>query len=225
MWRDVRARAVALDVASVTGITLVTAAVSQRWASLLLDAMFYASESVFGSAVTDRAVETSYYWTRLGYIVPVRALTTALGTWAGFEAFRILLIAGLAAGLFAVARTFTRRLPAIAIVTPLTMSSVVLTFVGTSYLTATKPANWTCANPSPSPTVSCTGPKLPAGEFVTITLSFKVNATSGSISATAGVSSATNDPASGNNSAILSTSLGAADNRPFKRVVVGLARD
>ena len=97
MWRDVRARAVALDVASVTGITLVTAAVSQRWASLLLDAMFYASESVFGSAVTDRAVETSYYWTRLGYIVPVRALTTALGTWAGFEAFRILLIAGLAA--------------------------------------------------------------------------------------------------------------------------------
>lgn len=97
--------------------------------------------------------------------------------------------------------------------------------VGTSYLTATKPANWTCANPSPSPTVSCTGPKLPAGEFVTITLSFKVNATSGSISATAGVSSATNDPASGNNSAILSTSLGAADNRPFKRVVVGLARD
>ncbi len=135
MWRDARARGVALDVASVTGITLVTAAVSQRWASLLLDAMFYASESVFGSAVTDRAVETSYYWTRLGYIVPVRALTTALGTWAGFEAFRILLIAGLAAGLFAVARTFTRRLPAIAIVTPLTMSSVVLTFVGTSYLT------------------------------------------------------------------------------------------
>ena len=135
MWRDARARGGALDVASVSGITLVTAAVSQRWASLLLDAMFYASESVFGSAVTDRAVETSYYWTRLGYIVPVRALTTALGTWAGFEAFRILLIAGLAAGLFAVARTFTRRLPAIAIVTPLTMSSVVLTFVGTSYLT------------------------------------------------------------------------------------------
>lgn len=130
-----RRRSLALDAASVAGITVVTAAVSQRWASLLLDGMFYASESVFGSAVTDRAVEPSYYWTRLGYIVPVRALTTAFGTWTGFEVFRVLLIAGLAAGLFAIARNFTGRVPAIAIVTPLMMTTVVLTFLGTSYLT------------------------------------------------------------------------------------------
>ena len=135
MDRDTRARTLALDAASVAGITVLTAAVSQRWASLLLDAMFYASESVFGDAVTDRAIEPSYYWTRLGYIVPVRALTGVLGTWTGFEVFRVLLIASLVAGLFVIARTFTSRLPAIAIVTPLAMSSVVLTFLGTSYLT------------------------------------------------------------------------------------------
>lgn len=129
------ARSLTLDAASVLGITALTAALSQRWASLLLDAMFYASESVFGHDVTDRAVETSYYWTRLGYLVPVRALTTVLGTWAGFDAFRVLLLLGLATGLFAVARTFTTRLPAIAITTPLMMSTVVLTYVGTSYLT------------------------------------------------------------------------------------------
>ncbi len=135
MPTDSRMRALALDTASVTGITVVTAALSQRWASLLLDAMFYASESLFGHAVTDRAVEPSYYWTRLGYIVPVRALTTVLGPWAGFEVFRVLLIAGLTAGLLVIARTFTSRLPAIAVVAPLTMSSVVLTYLGTSYLT------------------------------------------------------------------------------------------
>ena len=130
-----RRRALALDGASVLAITVVTAAVSQRWASLLLDAMFYASEALHGSAVTDRAVETSYYWTRLGYLVPVRALTSTLGPWAGFEAWRSVLLLGLAAGLFATARAFTSRLPAIAVVTPLMMSSVVLTYLGTAYLT------------------------------------------------------------------------------------------
>ncbi len=135
MAADTSRRGLGLDIASVVGITAVTAAVSQRWASLLLDAMFYASEAVFGSAVTDRAVEPSYYWTRLGYLLPVRALTSTLGTWVGFEAWRVLLLLGLAAGLFATARTFTTRAPAIAIVTPLMMSTVVLTYMATSYLT------------------------------------------------------------------------------------------
>lgn len=97
--------------------------------------------------------------------------------------------------------------------------------VGTTFVSSTKPSNWTCANPSPGPSVSCTGPKLPAGESVTITLTFKVNAASGTISGTAGVSSETNDPASGNNSATLSTPVGAPDARPFKRIVPGISRD
>ncbi len=97
--------------------------------------------------------------------------------------------------------------------------------VGTSFVSSTKPANWTCANPSPGPTVTCSGPTLPAGELVTISLTFKVNAASGSISGTAGVSSQTNDPASGNNSQTLSTPIGAPDPRPFKRIVPGIARD
>lgn len=97
--------------------------------------------------------------------------------------------------------------------------------VGTSFVSSTRPSNWTCSNPSPGPTVTCTGPNLPAGETVTVTLTFKVNAASGSVGGTAGVSSQTNDPASGNNSVTLSTPIGAPDARPYKRVVVGVSRD
>lgn len=97
--------------------------------------------------------------------------------------------------------------------------------VGTSFVSSTKPSNWTCSNPSPGPTVTCTGPNLPSGEIVTVTLTFKVNAASGTVGGTAGVSSQTNDPASGNNSVTLSTPIGAPDARPYKRVVVGVSRD
>ncbi len=97
--------------------------------------------------------------------------------------------------------------------------------VGTSFVSSTKPANWVCSNPSPGPSVTCTGPKLPAGESVTLTLTFKVNAASGSLSGTAGVSSQTNDPASGNNSATVTTPIGTPDARPFKRILPGISRD
>ena len=53
---------------------------SERWAGLdTPDSSFYATLALFGDDVTDRAVETSYYWTRLGYIGPVRLLTGILG--------------------------------------------------------------------------------------------------------------------------------------------------
>ena len=58
-------------------ITLFTGLLSQRWAGLdTPDSSFYASLSLFGDEVSDRAPDNSYYWTRLGYIVPVRLLTT-----------------------------------------------------------------------------------------------------------------------------------------------------
>lgn len=98
--------------------------------------------------------------------------------------------------------------------------------VGTTFVSSTQPANWTCSIPAPGPTVRCVGPKMAAGSSVTLTLTFKLNAgTAGSVVATAGVSSDTNDPASADNSSTVTTPIGAADGRPFKRFVVGIARD
>jgi uncharacterized repeat protein (TIGR01451 family) len=98
--------------------------------------------------------------------------------------------------------------------------------VGTTFVSSTKPANWTCSIPAPGPTVSCTGPTLAAGDAVTITLTFKVNVGSaGAVTATAGVSSQTNDPFSADNSVTLVTPIGAADPRPFKLFAIGVARD
>ena len=97
--------------------------------------------------------------------------------------------------------------------------------VGTSYVSASKPANWTCAKPSPGPSVSCSGPTMDPGEAVSITLTFNVDTSTGPISGTAGVSSPTNDPNSANNAVTLSTPVGPVDPYPFKRFLSGLARD
>lgn len=97
--------------------------------------------------------------------------------------------------------------------------------VGTTFVSSNRPSNWTCAKPSPGPSVRCTGPKMLPGEFVTITLTFRVDAAGGSLSGTAGVSSTTADPSSANNAVTISTPIGAADPRPFKRIVPGVARD
>ena len=65
--RHLRDPAVVLIIAGFTSL------VSQRWTGFNSpDSEFYASLALFGSDVTDRAVEPAYTWTRLGYIVPVR---------------------------------------------------------------------------------------------------------------------------------------------------------
>ena len=68
-----RVRQRRLDIALFVAITAAIALVSQRWTGFNSpDSEFYASLALFGSDVTDRAVEPAYIWTRLGYIVPVR---------------------------------------------------------------------------------------------------------------------------------------------------------
>ncbi len=97
---------------------------------------------------------------------------------------------------------------------------------GTTYESSTKPANWTCSNPSPSPTVTCFGSAIAAGDTVMLTVTFRVKAaTAGSITATAGVSSVTNDPFSADNAATVITGIGAGGSLPFKRYVMGVAKD
>ena len=48
------------------------------------DSEFYYSLGIFGSEVTDRALQPAYYWTRLGWILPVHLLVNVFGVSLGF---------------------------------------------------------------------------------------------------------------------------------------------
>lgn len=123
----------------VTAITAFSAVVSQRWTGFNSpDSEFYGSLALFGSDVTDRAIEPAYTWTRLGYIAPVRALVTTLGPWAGFEVWRILLIALIVASTYAVVQIAGRsRVLAAGLALLVSLNSVLLSFLGNTYLTGT----------------------------------------------------------------------------------------
>lgn len=131
-WHRVREPVVVL------AITVFTAwlSTSQRWAGLdTPDSSFYASLGLFGSEVTDRAPIDSYYWTRLGYIAPVRALTSLAGAFPGFELYRTLLILLLVTGMYVALRRFT-GIPSAAFLTTITsLTTVVLSYLGNTYLT------------------------------------------------------------------------------------------
>ena len=90
-----------------------------------------------GEEVSDRAPENSYYWTRLGYIVPVRLLTQVLGTWGGFLAWRVLLLALLITAFYVIARRFTGVASAAFLACIASLSSVMLSNLGNTYLTGT----------------------------------------------------------------------------------------
>lgn len=126
------------DGALVVVITLSVGLLSQRWTGLdTPDSGFYASLALFGSEVTDRAPETSYYWTRLGYIVPVQLITDVLGTWLGFAVWRIFLLFLIVASFFFVLRQFIGTWAAAALTTMTALSSAVLSYLGNTYLTGT----------------------------------------------------------------------------------------
>ncbi len=124
------------DALLITAITAFTAVASQRWAGLdTPDSSFYASLGLFGDDVTDRSVIQSYYWTRLGYIAPVRALTGILGAWPGLAVYRVLLILLVVASLYVAARVFGSRSAAAVVTAILVMSTVVLAYLGNPYVT------------------------------------------------------------------------------------------
>lgn len=119
-------------------ITLAVGLLSQRWTGLdTPDSGFYASLALFGSEVTDRAPETSYYWTRLGYIVPVQLITDALGTWLGFAVWRMFLLFLIVVSFFSVLRLFVGTWAAATLTTMTALSSAVLSYLGNTYLTGT----------------------------------------------------------------------------------------
>ena len=128
------------DAASSVGIVLAIAAGlafgAQRWAGVdTPDSSFYATLSLFGDEVTDRAPFPSYFWTRIGVIAPMRALTTIFGPWVGFAAYRALLILLIVAATWLIMRRFTGRTSAAAITIALGTSSVILSYLGNTYLT------------------------------------------------------------------------------------------
>lgn len=127
------------DPALVAVISGFTALVSQRWTGFNSpDSEFYASLALFGDEVTDRAVEPAYPWTRLGYILPVRALVTAFGPWIGFEVWRVVLITLIVGATYGVVRIAGRsRLLAVVLSVAVSLNTVVLAFVGNTYLTGT----------------------------------------------------------------------------------------
>lgn len=127
------------DPAGVLVIAGFTSLVSQRWTGFNSpDSEFYASLALFGSDVTDRAIEPAYTWTRLGYIVPVRLLTAAFGPWVGFEIWRIALIVMVVAAVYAVVAIAGRsRVLAVGLSLAVSLNTVILAYVGNTYLTGT----------------------------------------------------------------------------------------
>ena len=99
---------------------------------------------------------------------------------------------------------------------------------GTTFVSVTAPAGWTCVKPSSSgsSSVSCTGPNLAAGASASITIVVRVDAgRTQPISATASTFAQTTDQSSVDNSATVVTPVGTPDPRPYKAYVPGIARD
>jgi len=134
----VNTRGLFYDAAAVLGITSLAALVSQPWTGVNSpDSEFYASLALFGDQVASRALDAAYLWTRLGYIVPVRGLVTTFDPWIGFEVWRWLLIALIVGATYLSVRLVAGRWLATIAATLVTLSTIVLGFVGNTYLTGT----------------------------------------------------------------------------------------
>lgn len=128
-----------LDLGVIGVLTAFVTTVSQPWTGFNSpDSEFYATLALFGSEVTDRAIEPAYTWTRLGYIVPVRVVVTTFGTWVGFEVWRITLLSLIIGSVYAVGIVAGRsRVLGACLALFVALNSVVLAFVGNTYLTGT----------------------------------------------------------------------------------------
>ena len=133
-WQRFREPVVVLLITVFVGLL----STSQRWAGLdTPDSSFYASLSLYGHEITDRAPIDSYYWTRLGYIAPVRLMHEAFGTWGGFLAWRMLLVLLLTGAIYVALRRFTGIASATFLTIIGSLSSVMLSYLGNTYLTGT----------------------------------------------------------------------------------------
>jgi len=131
-----RALHAAVPVAIPLAIAIVISLIAQRWSSLdTPDSSFYATLSLFGNEVTDRAPITSYFWTRLGYIAPVGFLTAMLGAFPGFFAYKVALTGAITVSTYVIVRRYTRTWIAAWMTIAVISSSVILSYLGNTYLT------------------------------------------------------------------------------------------
>jgi hypothetical protein len=127
------------DAAIITVLTLIIGLIAQQWSGLdTPDSSFYFTLANFGSEVTDRAPIDSYYWTRLGVIAPTYALTQIFGPWIGYFIWRLLLLATIIAAIYIASRKFNATRPTSALLAgSLATSSVIISYLGNPYVTAT----------------------------------------------------------------------------------------
>ena len=123
---------------SISAITIFIALFARQWTGLdTPDSSFYTSLAIFGDQVTDRAPFDSYYWTRLGYIAPLRGLYAITGPEIGFFIYRFILIAVIVTSIYLILNkitkiSFTSR---IFVTTAVASSTVILSYLGNPYLT------------------------------------------------------------------------------------------
>lgn len=136
----VRVRLLAWDALALIAGTIVVGILSgaQQWATTNTpDSEFYGSLGVFGSEVTDRAPTSVYYWTRLGYIGPLRLLTSVFGVGGGQSLFRLLLILTVLTAFFTILRPRLGRVAGVLAACALGVNTVLLAFIGNTYVTGT----------------------------------------------------------------------------------------
>jgi len=110
---------------------------AQAWTSLdTPDSEFHASMAIYGSEVTDRAAIPVYYWTRLGFIAPARALTTLFGPITGLEVLRLVLLLIVVASIYLTLKAFTSRFNASILTLLIASNTVLLGYLGNPYPTA-----------------------------------------------------------------------------------------
>ncbi|MSW43535.1 MAG: hypothetical protein F2836_02075, partial [Actinobacteria bacterium] len=127
-----------IDLVAILGITVFSAFLSgsRTWAGFNSpDSEFYASLAIFGSDVTDRALEPAYTWTRLGYIAPVRLLVMTADPWVGFAVWRFLLLLVLVGSIYLLVKRASGRPLAVGVALFASLNTMVLSYVGNPYLT------------------------------------------------------------------------------------------
>ena len=127
-----------VDAAVIIAISVFSAFLSgsRQWAGFNSpDSEFYASLALFGSDVTDRALEPAYTWTRLGYIAPVRLLVTTTDPFTGFAIWRFLLILVIVGSIYLLVKKASNRPLAVGVALFASLNTMVLSYVGNPYLT------------------------------------------------------------------------------------------
>jgi len=127
---------------SISGMSIFIFVLARQWSGLdTPDSSFYTSLALFGDQVTDRAPFDSYYWTRLGYIAPVRALTFVGEVFGnpefGFVLYRFILILVLVTSIYLILLKITQAnmTTRIFVTTSVALSSVIVSYLGNPYLT------------------------------------------------------------------------------------------